>query len=209
MGSNAGDDTKETQKNRLRVTAFVVSLLMYLIFVGVNFDPAVAKAQVGVAGERPFGIPVQVFFAGLNAILLFPIFWWTSSLMKLQAYAGQQDRSFAWVLLSAMYTLVDLFSLFTSVRDTPPRRNQKSPQHYLLGLSVLRRLGGGVDRLGGPRRRLATRRHQGPSNCVSLRPGWRYARGRRAAWLRQAPRSRRGRAAPRFAAGCCASTASF
>ena len=155
MGSSAGNDTKEAQTNRLRAPAFVVSLLMHLIFVGGNFDPAVAKAQVGVAGERPFGIPVQVFFAGLNAILLFPIFWWTSSLMKLQAYAGQQDRSFAWVLLSAMYTLVDLFSLFTSVRDTPPRRNQKSPQHYLLGLPVFRRIGGGVDRLGGKSRRLA------------------------------------------------------
>jgi hypothetical protein len=120
MGSNAANDTKEAHKNRLRVTAFVVSLLMYLILIGVNFDPAVTKAQVGVAGERPFGIPVQVFFAGLNAILLFPIFWWTSSLMKLQAYANQQDRSFASVLLSAMYTLFDLFSLFTSVRDSAP-----------------------------------------------------------------------------------------
>jgi hypothetical protein len=120
MGSDAANDAKAAHKNRLGVAAFVVSLLMYLIFVGVNFDPAVTKAQVGVAGERPFGIPVQVFFAGLNAILLFPIFWWTSSLMKLQAYANQQDRSFAWALLSAMYTLVDLFSLFTSVHDTAP-----------------------------------------------------------------------------------------
>jgi predicted nucleic acid-binding Zn ribbon protein len=120
MGSNAANDTKEAYKNRLRATAFVVSLLMYLIFIGVNFEPAGAKAQAGVAGERPFGIPAQIFFAGLNAILLFPIFWWTSSLMKLQAYASQQERSFAWVLLSAMYTLVDLFSLFTSVRDTAP-----------------------------------------------------------------------------------------
>ena len=120
MGSSAANDSKEAHKNRLRVTAFVVSLLMYLIFVGVNFDPAATKAQVGVAGERPFGIPVKIFFAGLNAILFFPIFWWTSSLMKLQAYANQQDRSFASVLLSAMYTLFDLFSLFTSVRDTTP-----------------------------------------------------------------------------------------
>ena len=120
MGSNAANDTKEAHKNRLRVAAFVVSLLMYLIFVGVNFDPAVTKAQVGVAGERPFGIPAPVFFAGLNAILFLPIFWWTSSLMKLQAYANQQDRSFASVLLSSMYTLFDLFSLFTSVRDTAP-----------------------------------------------------------------------------------------
>jgi hypothetical protein len=46
--------------------------------------------------------------------------------MKLQAYAGQQDRSFAWVLLSAMYTLVDLFSLFTSVRDTAPAEIRKA-----------------------------------------------------------------------------------
>jgi hypothetical protein len=120
MGSNAANDTKEAHKNRLRLTAFVVSLLMYLIFVGVNLDPAVTRAQAGVAGERPFGIPTQVFFAGLNAVLFFPIFWWTSSLMKLQAYANQQDRSFASVLLSSMYTLFDLFSLFTSVRDTAP-----------------------------------------------------------------------------------------
>jgi hypothetical protein len=120
MGSNAANDTNEAHKNRLRVTAFVVSLLMYLIFVGVNFDPAVTKAQVGVAGEHPFGIPAQVFFAGLNAVVFFPIFWWTSSLMTLQAYANQQDRSFASVLLSSMYTLFDLFSLFTSVRDTAP-----------------------------------------------------------------------------------------
>ena len=120
MGSNAANDTKEAHKDRLRVAAFVVPLLMHLIFVGVNFDPAVTKAQVGVAGERPFGIPAPVFFAGLNAILFLPIFWWTSSLMKLQAYANQQDRSFASVLLSSMYTLFDLFSLFTSVRDTAP-----------------------------------------------------------------------------------------
>jgi hypothetical protein len=120
MGSNAANDTNEAYKNRLRVSAFVVSLLMYLIFVGVNFDPAVTKAQVGVAGERPLGIPAQIFFAGLNAVVFFPIFWWTSSLMTLQAYANQQDRSFASVLLSSMYTLFDLFSLFTSVRDTAP-----------------------------------------------------------------------------------------
>jgi hypothetical protein len=126
MGSNAANDTKEAYKNRLRATAFVVSLLMYLIFIGVNFDPAGAKAQAGVAGERPFGITAQIFFAGLNAILLFPIFWWTSSLMKLQAYASQQERSFAWVLLSAMYTLVDLFSLFTTVRDTAPAEIRKA-----------------------------------------------------------------------------------
>jgi hypothetical protein len=126
MGSNAANDTKEAYKNRLRATAFVVSLLMYLIFIGVNFDPAGAKAQAGVAGERPFGIPAQIFFAGLNAILLFPIFWWTSSLMKLQAYASQQERSFAWVLLSAMYTLVDLYSLFTTVRDTAPAEIRKA-----------------------------------------------------------------------------------
>ena len=79
MGSNAANGPQEAHKNRLRATAFVVSLVMYLIFVGVNFDPAVTKAQVGVAGERPFGIPAQVFFAGLNAILFFPIFWWTCS----------------------------------------------------------------------------------------------------------------------------------
>ena len=126
MGSNAANNTKEAHENRLRVTAFVVSLLMYLIFIGINFDPAVTKAQVGVAGERPFGIPAQIFFAGLTTILFFPIFWWTSSLMKLQAYASQQDRSFAWVLLSAMYTLVDLFSLFTSVRDTAPAEIRKA-----------------------------------------------------------------------------------
>ena len=126
MGPNAANDTKAAHKNKQRVTAFIASLLFYLIFVGVNFDPAVTKAQVGVAGERPFGIPAAVFFAGLNAILFFPIFWWTSSLMKLQAYANQQDRSFASVLLSSMYTLVDLFSLFTSVRDTTPAEIRKA-----------------------------------------------------------------------------------
>ena len=119
MGSNAANDTKEAHKNRLRVTAFVVSLLFYLIFVGVNFDPAVTKAQVGVAGERPFGIPVPVFFAGLNAILFLPIFWWTSSLMKLQAYANQQDRSFASVLLSSMYTLVAVSYTHLTLPTTP------------------------------------------------------------------------------------------
>lgn len=116
MGSNAAG----AHESRQRVAAFVVSLAMYLIFVGVNFDPAVTKAQVGVAGECPFGIAAPVFFAGLNAVLFLPIFWWTSSLMKLQAYANQEDKSFAWALLSAMYTPVELFSLFTSVRDTAP-----------------------------------------------------------------------------------------
>ena len=118
-------------------------MAIYAVFIGVNFDPAVTKAQVGVAGERPFGIPVQLFFAGLNAVLFLPIFWWTSSLMKLQAYASQQDRSFAWALLSAMYTLVDLFSMFTSVRDTAPAEIRKARNAtfagflYFAGLAAL------------------------------------------------------------------------
>lgn len=126
MGSDLVNPVSHEHAKRQRMTASLVSLVMYLIFVGVNLDPAVTKAQVGVAGERPLGIPAPVFFAGLNAILFLPIFWWTSSLMKLQAYASQQDRSFAWALLSAMYTLVDLFSLFTSVRDTAPADIKKA-----------------------------------------------------------------------------------
>ena len=126
MGPDMASDAKDEHAKRLRRTAFVMSLVVHLIFIGVNLDPAVTKAQVGVAGEHPFGVPGQIFFAGLNAILFFPIFWWTSSLMKLQAYANQQDRSFASVLLSSMYTLVDLFSLFTSVRDTAPAEIRKA-----------------------------------------------------------------------------------
>jgi hypothetical protein len=118
--SAATSAASKTLERKWRRAALFLSVAIYAVFVGVNLDPAVTKAQVGVAGERPFGIPVQVFFAGLNAVLFFPIFWWTSSLMKLQAYASQEDRSFVSVLLSAMFTPFELFSMFTSVRDTTP-----------------------------------------------------------------------------------------
>jgi hypothetical protein len=104
----------ELQKRKARA-AFVLSLAVYAIFIGVNLDPEVTKAQVGVAGECPFGLPTRTVFMVLNAILFFPIFWWTSSLMRLQAYAIGKERSVAKSLLGAVFTLFDLFSLFTSV----------------------------------------------------------------------------------------------
>jgi len=103
------------------VTALLLALVFYAILIGVNLDPAVTRAQVGVAGERPFGIPVRAFFMGLNAILFFPIFWWTPSLMKLMAYAKQKKEDLATSLLASLFTLFELALLFRSVNAaTPP-----------------------------------------------------------------------------------------
>jgi len=99
------------------VAALLLSWSIYAIFIGVNLDPAVTKAQAGVAGERPFGIPTRDFFMALNAILFFPIFWWTPSLMKLQAYASQKKEGIATTLLASLFTLYELALLFGSVND--------------------------------------------------------------------------------------------
>jgi hypothetical protein len=116
----------EKLERKWRRAALFLSLAVYAIFIGVNLDPEVTKVQAGVAGERPFGIPARSFFMALNAILFFPIFWWTPSLMKLQAYAAREDRSFALMLLSALFTPFELLSLFTSVRDTTPAEIRKA-----------------------------------------------------------------------------------
>jgi len=120
MSSDTASALRTEYERKLRRTAFVLSLLFYAILIGVNLDPVVTKAQVGVAGAPPLGMPTRTFFMVLNAILFFPIFWWSSSLMKLQAYAAQEDRSFASILLSSVFTPLELFSLFTSVRDGTP-----------------------------------------------------------------------------------------
>jgi predicted nucleic acid-binding Zn ribbon protein len=115
--ANAANERLERKRRR---AALFLSLAVYAIFIGVNLDPEVTKAQVGVAGERPFGIPTRTFFMALNAILFFPVFWWTPSLMKLQAYAAREHRSFVSLLLSAVFTPFELFSLYTSVNATTP-----------------------------------------------------------------------------------------
>jgi hypothetical protein len=123
---------EEMQKRKAR-TAFIASLMIYAIFVGVNLDPDVTKAQVGVAGERPLGMPTRDFFMGLNAILFFPVFWWTPSLMRLQAYAAKEHRSFVSILLSSVFTLFELFSLLTSVGDTTPKEVRTARNVAFLG----------------------------------------------------------------------------
>jgi len=133
MGSDTANAVDTVRERKLRRAAFLLSLMLYAILIAVNLDPAVTKAQTGVAGERPLGMPTQTFFMALNTILFFPIFWWTPSLMKLQAYAAQEDRSFAAILLSSVFTPFELFSLFTSVSDTTPQEIRKARTIAFLG----------------------------------------------------------------------------
>ncbi len=133
MGSETATAAEGIRERKLRRAAFLLSLMIYAILIGVNLDPAVTKAQVGVAGERPLGMPTREFFMALNAIMFFPIFWWGPSLMKLQAFAAQEDRSFASILLSSVFTPFELFSLFTSVRDTAPTEIRRARNIAFLG----------------------------------------------------------------------------
>lgn len=115
------DEAAHRRERKTRTSALLLSWAIWAIFIGVNLDPAVTKAQIGVAGERPFGIPARDFFIALNAVLLFPVFWWTPSLMKLQAYASQKREGLATRLLASVFTMYELALLFTSVKtDTPP-----------------------------------------------------------------------------------------
>jgi hypothetical protein len=107
--------------------------MFYAILIGVNLDPAVTKAQAGVAGERPFGIPTRDFFMALNAILFFPIFWWTPSLMKLMAYARQKKEDLATTLLASVFTMYELALLFTSVNAATPADIRRARNIAFLG----------------------------------------------------------------------------
>jgi hypothetical protein len=110
----------EQRQRKQSVAALLLSWAIYAIVIGVNLDPAVTKVQAGVAGDRPFGIPVRDFFMALNAVLFFPVFWWTSSLMKLQAYASRKQEGLATALLASVFTMFELALLFTSVKATTP-----------------------------------------------------------------------------------------
>lgn len=124
----------ESQNIRLRRAAFIATLLIYGVIIGVNLDPAVTKAQVGVAGDHPLGIPTQVFFIGSSAILFLPIFWWTPQLLKLHHYASQKKTSIAVIILSSLMSVFGLIPLLTSVDDGAPREIKNARNIVVIGL---------------------------------------------------------------------------
>lgn len=121
-------------EKRLFWAGFVAALLIYGVLIGVNFDPAVTRAQSAVVGEGPFGVSTRTYFIALQAILFLPIFVWAPALVKLMHYARDDKADLRTVLLHTLLPVFELIGLYTKVDDTAPRDVKRARTIFVIGL---------------------------------------------------------------------------
>ena len=94
------------EKNKIRIMSFISALLIYGVFIGVNFDPNVTEVQAKILLNPPFGISVRRFFITLNAVIFFPIFFVAKHFVKIASYALEQGKG-----IRAISLIIFLFSI--------------------------------------------------------------------------------------------------
>jgi hypothetical protein len=70
----------------------LISVLVYAILIGVNFDPAVRAKQVEAFGAQPLGLPVTVVVGLVETLLFLPIPWVLWHGMRIGFQAHQDGR---------------------------------------------------------------------------------------------------------------------
>lgn len=118
----------EIEKKKMKTMSIVLAIILYAIFIGVNFDPNVTAVQAKVVGDNPLGIPVRTFFIILNMILFFPIFFVSKHFINISTYALSQGKS-----IRPLGMLIYVFS----IGNEHPAEIRKSKNIFLLSLLYL------------------------------------------------------------------------
>ncbi len=77
----------QTPPRSIAVRSIVVSVLIYILVIASNFDPAVNAKLIEAFGATPFGLPVILVVALVETILYIPMPWifWHGMLILDQA----------------------------------------------------------------------------------------------------------------------------
>ena len=78
---------------RLKAATVLLSILVYGVLLGVNFDRKVQEKHVQAWGEKPLGLPAIAFVFILETILFIPVPFFISHAMKL-AFQAQMHPVF-------------------------------------------------------------------------------------------------------------------
>lgn len=93
-------------ERRLGHATVFLSVLFYVAFVGINFDPKVRVVQAKAFGDAPFGVPVTVVVIAVTTLLYLPVPWflWHAGRVVVQAMMDGSIRSKLGVIV-ALFTI--------------------------------------------------------------------------------------------------------
>src|SRR5262245_7042447 len=83
---------EKEQQGRIRNATIFVSVILYVGFLGVNFEPAVRQKHAEAWGETPFGLPVLLVVSIVETILFLPVPWFGWHGMRLMFRAIEEGR---------------------------------------------------------------------------------------------------------------------
>jgi len=82
-----------SETSSLRIRTAIVSLLLFGVFIGVNFDPKVHAVCAKAFGPLPFGIPVLWMVIAWETVLFLPAPWFIHHFMRMISAAISEGRS--------------------------------------------------------------------------------------------------------------------
>ena len=82
-------------------TSYALPAVIYMLFIGTTFSPDVQPVLVKAFGVEPFGVPVTVFVAIAQAILLFPFVFGLHHFMRIAERAANDGHGIGKVGLLA------------------------------------------------------------------------------------------------------------
>jgi hypothetical protein len=83
---------EKEQQGRIRNATLFLSVIVYAVILGVNFEPAVRQKHAEAWGETPFGLPVLLVVSAVETILFLPVPWFVWHAMRLMFRAIEEGR---------------------------------------------------------------------------------------------------------------------
>jgi hypothetical protein len=100
-GESADEERAGAQAIRRKVTlpSIFVSIVVYALIIGINFDPGVRAKQAEAFGAEPLDLPVTLVVVHVQTLLFLPMPWVFWHGMRLAVQARQDGIPVGWVYL--------------------------------------------------------------------------------------------------------------